>query len=84
MDHISEVISDLRAEMVKARDNEIMMAQECGIQYITDHNDREAWRALDREVNRLARAWDKMIAKLEKWQAEAEKIENACENFYGD
>lgn len=84
MNHISTQLQDILDELVSSRDNEIMMAQECGSQYITDHNDKEAWRALDRDVTRLSRAWDKMIAQVEKWQAAAEKIENSCENFYGD
>lgn len=84
MTHVSEQLNDILAELVSARDNEIMMASEVGCQYITDHNDRDAWRDLDRRVNKLAHAWDKMIARVEKWQVEAERIENSCDNFYGD
>lgn len=84
MEHVSVTLADMRAELYKARDNELMMASDCAGQYITDHHDTEAFDAIDREVNRLARAWDKMIARLDKWQAEAEKIEASCENFYGD
>lgn len=84
MEHVSKTLNDLRNELFKARDSEIMAAQECGAQYITDHNDKAAWRDLDRSVNALARAWDKMIAKLEKWIKEAEAIESSVENFYGD
>lgn len=84
MKHVSQVLNQMHEELSKARDNEVSMASECGAQYITDHNDRDAYRRLDREVNTLARAWDKMIAKLEKWEQEALKIENQPENFYGD
>ena len=84
MEHVSDTLSDLREALYRARDNEISMASECGSQYITDHNDTQAYRDLDREVNRLARAWDRMITKLDKWHDEAVKIEGACENFYGD
>jgi wobble nucleotide-excising tRNase len=84
MDHVSDTIAQLREDMVKARDNEISEASFVGSQYITDHNDRAAYAALDKQVNQLARAWDKMIARLEKWEAEALKIEQSCEGFYGD
>jgi hypothetical protein len=84
MEHVSTTLANMRAELCKARDNEITMASECAGQYVTDRHDTEAFHAIDREVNRLARAWDKMIARLDKWQAEAEKIESQCENFYGD
>ena len=84
MEHVSDTLASMRADLMAARDNEIMMASEVAVQYITDHHDTAAYRAVDREVNRLARAWDRMIARLEKWEAEARKIEQACENFYGD
>ncbi len=84
MDHVSETLNDLREAMVKARDNEISTASEVLAQYVTDHNDKDAYRQIDRQVNQLAKAWDKMIARLEKWGSEAEKIESSCEGFYGD
>lgn len=84
MQHVSEALREMRDELNKARDNEISMTDECLSQYITDHNDRHSWQRKDRTVNRLARAFDKMIARLDKWQAEAEVIERSCDNFYGD
>jgi hypothetical protein len=60
------------------------MAADVAGQYVTDHNDKEAYRAIDREVNRLAKAWDRMITLLDKTIAKAEAIEGSCENFYGD
>jgi hypothetical protein len=84
MTHVSDTLNQLREELVKSRDSEISMASEVMGQYVTDHNDAGAYREIDREVNRLAKAWDRMIAKLEKWEAEAVKIEGGCENFYGD
>jgi prefoldin subunit 5 len=84
MEHISQQLQVMRDALYKARDNEVSMASECGSQYITDHNDADAYRELDKSVNRLARAWDKMIAKLDKWTEEANKIEASCDNFYGD
>lgn len=84
MEHVSEVLSNLRETLAKARDNEISEAVFILPQYVTDHNDKAAYREIDRKVNALAKAWDKMIAKLEKWEVEAEKVEASVENFYGD
>jgi hypothetical protein len=84
MEHVSDTLNELRASLIKARDNEISMASEVLGQYVTDHNDRVAYRAIDRQVNQLAKAWDRMIAKLEKWEVEAQRIEGSCESFYGD
>lgn len=84
LEHVSEVLAELRDNMMKARDNEISTASEVLGQYVTDHNDKQAYRDIDKQVNKLARAWDKMIDKLRKWEAEAYKIENSCDNFYGD
>lgn len=82
--HIAETLQTTLEEMRRNRDNEISMASEVRMQYITDHNDKAAYREADREVNRLAKAWDRMIALLEKTVASAEKIEASCEGFYGD
>lgn len=84
IDHVSNALINLRAELFQARDNEISVASEVLSQYITDHTDKQAYKDIDRQVNRLAKAWDKMIAKLDKWAAEAEAIEASCDNFYGD
>ena len=84
MEHVSAVLADLLQTMQQNRDSEIMTASEAAGQYVTDHNDKAAYRAIDREVNRLAKAWDKMIARLDKWQQEAERIESEASNFYGD
>lgn len=81
---VAEILSQLHDELSKARDNEIQTASECLAQYVTDHNDKEAWKDNERAVNRLAKAWDKMITKLDKWQAEASAIEASADNFYGD
>lgn len=82
--HVSNVLGELRDNLQKKRDNEVSIAHEVGSQYITDHNDRDAFKRLDRSVNQLARAWDRMIARLDKWIADAERIETSCDNFYGD
>lgn len=81
-------VSDTLGEMLKT------FTARCGeevcefgsvlVQYITDHNDKAAFRRVDRNVAKLSRAFDRMIAKLTKWQAEALKIEQSVENFYGD
>jgi hypothetical protein len=84
MDHVSEVLAQLRDELISNRDDEISIASEVACQYVTDHNDTAAYRAIDREVNRLAKAWDRMIAMLDKAVIQAVKIEGSCENFYGD
>jgi hypothetical protein len=84
MDHVSDTLNELREALQKARDNEISTARECLGQYVTDHRDTAAYRQIDRQVNQLAKAWDRMIARLDKWQTEAATIEASCENFYGD
>jgi hypothetical protein len=84
MEHVSDTLNELRTALVSARDNEISMASEVLGQYVTDHNDRAAYRRIDRQVNQLAKSWDRMIARLEKWETEAIKIESSCEGFYGD
>lgn len=83
-EHVSEYLANTLEDMWQRRDAEIRMADEVLDQYITDHNDSRAYREKEAQVNRLARAWDKMIAKLKRWEAEARKIEGSCENFYGD
>jgi hypothetical protein len=80
---IAEALCALRAEIASARDNEIMTASEVLSQYVTDHNDKAAYRENDRQVVRLAKAWDKMIDMLDKAAVKARDIENSCENFYG-
>jgi hypothetical protein len=77
---VSAKLAELREELYKARDNEISMANECASQYVTDHGDKSSYRDIDRAINRLAKAWDKMIDKLDKWTVEAEKIEASCDN----
>jgi uncharacterized protein with von Willebrand factor type A (vWA) domain len=81
---ISELLKDAREHLARNRDNEVMTASEVLSQYITDHNDKEAYRENERQVNRLTKAIDKMIAKLQRWEAEANTIESSCGNFYGD
>jgi len=84
MEHVSEVLESLITDLRKNRDNEVCTAGEVLVQYITDHSDKEAYREVDRQVTRLARAWDLMIAHLERSLARAVVIEGKCENFYGD
>jgi translation initiation factor 2B subunit (eIF-2B alpha/beta/delta family) len=84
MEHVSDTLQEMRDELYKARDNEVSMCSEIGVQYITDHHDTEAYKEVERQANQLARAWDRMIARLDKWTEEARKIEVSCENFYGD
>lgn len=84
MEHVSEVLESLLTDLRKNRDNEVSTASEVLTQYITDHNDREAYRAVDRQITRLARAWDQMIAHMERSLTRAVAIEGKCENFYGD
>jgi hypothetical protein len=69
---------------MKARDNEISMASKVLEQYVTDHNDKAAYREIDRKVNALAKAWDRMIDRLDRWHTEAVRIEGSVDNFYGD
>lgn len=82
--HVSEQLAAMRNDMVKRRDAEISMSSEILDSYITDHRDTKAYKDNERKVNALARAWDKMIDRLNKWEAEADKIEGSVDNFYGD
>jgi hypothetical protein len=86
MEHVSDMLKAKRQELFDARDGEIQMASEVLGQYVTDHNDKSAYREIDRKVNKLARAWDKMIALLDKAIERAEAIEQKSDdfNFYGD
>jgi len=80
---VSEQLKEILDELRSRRDQEITMAHEVGSQYIADHNDQEAWRLLELQVNALARAWDRMIVEIQKWIVRAEKIEGSVDNFYG-
>ena len=84
MEHVTETLSGILEELRKNRDNEISTTAEVLGQYVTDHSDKQAYKNIDRQVNQLARAWDRMIALLERTVTPAEKIEGSCENFYGD
>jgi hypothetical protein len=84
MEHVSESLNAILAEVRQNRDNEVSMAAEVLPQYVTDHHDKDAFRSIDRQVATLARSWDKMIALLERTVLSARRIEDAPENFYGD
>ena len=84
MIHISEMLEAKAAELRKERDSEVMMASEVAVQYISNSQDREAFKRADREATKLAKAWDQMIALLERAAQRAFEIEQKCENFYGD
>jgi hypothetical protein len=84
MEHVANSLRTLLSELRDNRDSEISMASEVLAQYVTDHRDRDAYRDNDRQVARLARAWDRMIALLERTVDKAERIEGGCENFYGN
>jgi hypothetical protein len=84
MEHIAERLAAMVAELRERRDWEVVMAAEGAGQYVQDHRDAAAYRQIDRQVDALAKAWDRMIALLEKTGAQAQKIEASCENFYGD
>jgi hypothetical protein len=84
IEHVSEQLAAIVADLRSRRDNEVSMAAEILPQYVTDHNDKAAYRAIDRQVNALARAWDRMIALVERTEVRAIQIEVSCENFYGD
>lgn len=84
MKHISEQLSDIAMELRNRRDSEIMAASEVLAGYVQDHNDKQAYRNNERQVNRLAKAWDRMIALVERTEIQATRIENDFDNFYGD
>lgn len=83
MEHVSTELARLACELATRRDGEIATASEVLTQYITYPN-ASAYREVEQQVNALARSWDRMIAKLDKWREEAEKIEASVMNFYGD
>jgi len=84
MEHVSARLLAMANDLGKARDNEVSMAQEVLGQYVQDHRDKDAYRQIDRQVNALARAWDRMEFLLRKSAERAEAIEARAENFYGD
>ena len=88
MEHrVSEVLAELLKDLRESRDGEIMAASEVLPQYVTDHNDKAAYREIERKITGLARGWDKMISLLEVTVAKAEKIEESVDGgaifFYG-
>ena len=84
MERVSEKIQRMLEVFRCERDGELSMAEEVLCQYVTDHNDKAAYRAIDRQVNALAKAFDRMEKLLTDTIAKADKIENSVENFYGD
>jgi hypothetical protein len=83
MEHVSDQLYEILADLRKNRDSEVSMAGEVAVQYL-DHYDKPAYREIDRQVAQLARSWDRMIRLVEKTAVAAEKIEASCEGFYGD
>ena len=81
---VGEELAAILETFRSQRDNEVSILAEVLSQYVQDHRDTAAYRDIDRQVNAFACGLDKMIGRLAKWQAEAEKIEGAVENFYGD
>lgn len=84
MEHISTVLSSVLDDLRANRDSEVMMLAETLPQYATDHNDKAAYRDIDRQVNALARAWDRMISLVEQTVPKVQKIETSVVSFYGD
>ncbi len=84
IDHVSDALREMAKELGQRRDSEISTASEVLGQYVTDHRDTAAYRAIDKQVAQLAKAWDRMIALLDATATKAETIESSCENFYGD
>jgi endonuclease IV len=84
MEHVSKTLQTLLDELRSEKDSEVSMLAEVLPQYVTDHNDKQAYRDIDKQVNALARSWDRMISLIEKTAGKAETIENSVESFYGD
>jgi hypothetical protein len=82
--NVSASLEEMLDRFQRDRDNEISALAEVLPQYIQDHNDRAAYREVDRQVNALAKALDRMIAFLRKSVKQADAIEKSVENFYGD
>lgn len=64
MDHISETLQSLANDLRQRKDSEVSELAFVLPQYVQDHNDTAAYRAIDKQVNALARAYDRMIALL--------------------
>jgi hypothetical protein len=84
MTHVTAALDELLDELRANRDSEVATLAEVLPQYVTDHNDREAYKDIDRRVNALAQVWDKMIALLERTSKRAAEIEASVDSFYGD
>ncbi len=50
---------------------------------LTAQRDQVIQRAHADERRGMARAWDRLITHLDKWQTEALRIELSCRAFYG-
>ncbi len=83
-EHISTVLEELAAELSKRKDSEVEGLSFVLPQYVADHNDKAAYRAIDKQVNALAKAYDRMIALIEKTAKQAQVIEQSVDSFYGD
>src|SRR6516165_2135447 len=84
MERIADKLTELRNELFRNRDNELMTLAESLSSYISNWNDSSTYRENERQVNALARAIDRMLALLDKTIAQATKIENSVDSFYGD
>ena len=84
-ERISETLDDILTWLHANRDNEVQMCAEILPQYIQDHNDKQAYRDVDKQVKALGKAWDKMITLITKARQQVAAIENQPDiNFYGD
>lgn len=82
--HVSQMLNQALDELRANRDNELSMYGEVLSQYVTNHNNKSAYRENDRKVNKLAKAFDRMERFLERAAKQAEAIELSADNYYGD
>ena len=83
-ERISGIIRGLARDIERKKDSEVSEYQSCAVQYITDHRDRDSYRAIERNASRLARAYDRMVKLLDRTALNVELIEDSVTSFYGD
>ena len=81
---ISDALHAMSVDLASRRDSEVQELSFVLPQYVTDHNDKQAYRDIDKQVNALARAYDRLISLLEKTSTQSRRIESSVDSFYGD
>lgn len=80
---ISDILNDLASDVDDKGDEEVSLLSEVLPQYVQDHNDAAAYRDIDRQVNALSRAYQRIVTKITKCADDVKKIEKSID-IYGE